>query len=80
MMVSLTFASISIAKSGTKEEAVVKQKNDCFWYHRRVYYSDATYTTSVSTKIWFCDGLVGSGGPPTAYYIDQYCDCIEEGE
>jgi hypothetical protein len=72
MLLSLSYASISFAGNE-------KNSTYCMWYHRRVYYSDATYTTSTATRVWFCDGLVGQGGAATPYYIDSYCDCDPEG-
>jgi len=75
MLLSLSYASISFAGNNGSE----KNSTYCFWYQRRVYYSDATYTTSTGTRVWFCDGLVGQGGAATPYYIDSYCDCDPEG-
>lgn len=81
MLASLSFASISTAKSNAIEIASVeKTKENCFWYQSRAYFSDATLTTQVGTRTWFCDGSVGTGGPVTPYYVDQFCECIVEGE
>jgi len=80
MMISLGFASISIAKSNAKEAAVVvkKEKGNCLWYRIQTYYSDASHTTSVGSRRWFCDGSIGSFGTTTIYYVEQTCECIEE--
>ena len=82
MLISLSYASISFARNSEAENTITEKTTDdyCFWWHRRVYYTDATYTTSTGTRIWFCDGLVGQGGPATPYYQDFYCECFPEGE
>ena len=56
-------------------------ESQCMWYKRIIYYPDDTYTfgTACGSQIFFCDGLVGSGGPcRTPFFIVYYCDCIEE--
>lgn len=79
MMVSLAFASISIAKSNAKEvEMTKKGKGNCLWYQIRTYYSDASHTTSVGSRRWFCDGEVGTSGTVTIFFVEQTCECIEE--
>jgi hypothetical protein len=75
MLISLSYGSISFAGSAGSEN----DSTYCMWYHRRVYYTDATFTTSTGQRVWFCDGLVGQGGPATPYYQDFYCDCDPEG-
>jgi hypothetical protein len=82
MLISLSYASISFARNRAPEKTVNEKTPDdyCFWWHSRVYYTDATYTTSTATRVWFCDGLVGQGGQATPYYQDFYCECFPEGE
>lgn len=58
-------------------------EDQCSWYKKIIYYPDNTYTfgTSCGSQVFFCNGLVGSGGPcRTPFFIVYYCDCIEEGE
>ncbi len=69
----LMFGSIAFASNYFSNKS-----GNCFWYQSNAYYSDATYTTQVGTKAWFCNGQVGTGGTITQYYITTYCDCIEE--
>jgi hypothetical protein len=81
MLVSLTFASISIAKSGTRVELAAEQETTttCSWYQRRIYYNDAAHTTQTGVRVWFCDGEVGSAGTITIYFDESYCECDEGG-
>lgn len=77
MLVSLSYASISFAG----DRSIEKKDDYCAWYQRRVYYTDATFTTTTGTRVWFCDGLIGRSGTTTVYYQTFYCECFpEEGE
>lgn len=87
MLISLTFASISIAKSNPQPVAAIEaepavvtegEKKACLWYRRHIYYSDATHSTSVGSRRWFCDGSIGTAGTVTIYFDEFECDCVEE--
>lgn len=70
MVGSFAFASNIFTKSETDE-------TNCGWYKRRKYFSDATYTTQVGLRLWFCDGAVGSAGTLTIYFVEDECECSE---
>lgn len=76
---TLSYASVSFAKTDVNTGVNIVKKQSCFWYKRRLYYSDATLTTQVGTRVWFCDGLIGSGGTITNYWVQEECDCEVEG-
>lgn len=77
MVTALSYVSVSFARNriNTGTGANAEKQESCSWYKRRSYFSDATYTTQVGTRVWFCEGLVGTGGTVTVYYIQEECDC-----
>jgi hypothetical protein len=62
--VLISFAKQSEEKSKT-----------CTWYQSRNYFSDASHTTFVGARIWFCDGYIGQSGTQTAFHETAFCEC-----
>jgi hypothetical protein len=52
-----------------------KKPQTCDWYQSRNYFTDASHTTYVGAKIWYCDGYIGQAGTITAYYQNTNCEC-----
>lgn len=71
----LSYASISFAKTDVNTGVNVEKKQSCMWYKRRTYYNDAAHTTQVGLRVWFCEGLIGSAGTITIYWVQEECDC-----
>jgi hypothetical protein len=47
----------------------------CFWYQITRYYTDASYSQQCGMLIYYCDGLVGSGGLcRTQFFTIETCD------
>jgi hypothetical protein len=74
-LLAVTMVFIFFASSATPKASAVQQ---CFWYQRTVYYTDASLTTQCGVTVWFCDGETGHGGCWTAYTKTEECECIEE--
>jgi hypothetical protein len=72
LVVALFLLALSPAYAPT-----AKSSNGCLWYQAYNYYSDATYTTHVGYKGYFCDGEIGYAGTQTPYYTIRYCECEE---
>lgn len=52
-----------------------KKPQTCEWYQSRNFFTDASHTTFVGARIWFCDGYIGQSGTQTIYYETAYCEC-----
>jgi hypothetical protein len=57
-----------------------KSSDGCFWYQTYNYYSDASHTTHVGVRVYYCDGYIGRAGIQTHYSTVDYCDCEEGGK
>jgi hypothetical protein len=79
MVFMLSYASVSFAKTGVNSGVNVEKKQSCIWYKSRAYFTDASHTTQVGIKIWYCDGLIGRAGTLTNYWVEEECDCDPEG-
>lgn len=54
-----------------------KTQDGCPWYKVYNYYSDASLTTHVGVRVYYCDGYIGRAGIQTYYSTVDYCDCEE---
>lgn len=72
LVVALLMLGLSPAYAPT-----AKTSNACPWYQAYNYYSDASHTTHVGYKGYFCDGEIGRAGTQTPYYTISYCECEE---
>jgi len=78
LLILLVIASLMIALSPAYAPSA-KTTTGCFWYQTYNYYSDATHTTSVGLRVYYCDGLIGRWGTQTPHYTVDYCECDVEG-
>ena len=77
----LVVASLMLALSPAYAPVpAAKTSNGCLWYKAYNYYSDASHTTHVGYKGYFCDGEIGYAGTQTQFYTIRYCECEEVGK
>jgi hypothetical protein len=74
-LLAVTMVFSFFASAATPKASAVQQ---CGWYLRVRYFTDASLTTQCGVTVWSCDGETGHGGCWTSYTKMEDCECFEE--